>query len=94
MMWKKLTPNEARVMNIIGEVEGRTCILISHRVSALAGVPDRPIRLFVSKPSYIQDQAHINALHRVYEGACFQTFGPLTVASNLSSESLRATRSN
>ena len=43
----------------------------SEEVAALAGVPDRPVRLLVSQPSYIQNQAHINALHRVYEGTCF-----------------------
>jgi hypothetical protein len=40
-------------------------------VEALASCPDRPVRLLVSKPSYIQNQAHIDALHRAYEGVCF-----------------------
>ena len=43
----------------------------SEQVAVLATVPDRPVRLLVSKPSYIQNQAHINALHRAYEGVCF-----------------------
>jgi hypothetical protein len=43
----------------------------SREVEALATEPDRAIRLLVSKPSYIQNQAHINALHRAYEGVCF-----------------------
>ena len=45
--------------------------IFAEEVAALANVPDRPVRLFVSKPSYIQNQSHINALHRVYEGTCF-----------------------
>jgi hypothetical protein len=40
-------------------------------VERLAGVEERPVRLLVSKSSYIHDQAHIDALHRVYEGSCF-----------------------
>ena len=40
-------------------------------VEALATDPIGPVRLLVSKPSYIQNQAHINALHRVYEATCF-----------------------
>ena len=40
-------------------------------VAALATVADRPVRLLVSMPSYIQNQSHIDALHRVYEGTCF-----------------------
>ena len=43
----------------------------SQEVEALATVDDRPVRLFVSKPSYIQNRSHIDALHRVYEGVCF-----------------------
>jgi beta-galactosidase len=43
----------------------------AEEIEALATLPDRPVRLFVSKPSYIQNQAHINALHRAYEGTCF-----------------------
>lgn len=43
----------------------------SQEVEALASVPDRPLRILVSKPSYIQDQAHIDALHRTYEGSSF-----------------------
>lgn len=43
----------------------------SPEVEGLAGVEERPVRLLVSNPSYIQDQAHIDALHRVYEGTCF-----------------------
>ena len=40
-------------------------------VERLAAEPERPVRLFVSMPSYIHDQAHIDALHRIYEGTCF-----------------------
>ncbi len=43
----------------------------AEEVEALATCPDRPVRLLVSKPSYIQDQVHIDALHRAYEGTCF-----------------------
>ena len=43
----------------------------SQEVAALATVAEKPIRIFVSKPSYIQNRAHIDALHRVYEGVCF-----------------------
>lgn len=46
----------------------------SEEVEALATVGDRPVRIFVSKPSYIQNRAHIDALHRVYEGVCFHGF--------------------
>jgi len=40
-------------------------------ITALARTSDRPIRLLVSKPSYIQNQNHINALHRAHEATCF-----------------------
>ncbi len=40
-------------------------------VEALATEPIGPVRLLVSNPSYIQNQAHINALHRAYEATCF-----------------------
>ena len=43
----------------------------SREVEALASVDYKPVRIFVSKPSYIQNRAHIDALHRVYEGICF-----------------------
>lgn len=43
----------------------------AQEVEALASCPDRPVRILVSNPSYIQNQAHIDALHRVYEGTCF-----------------------
>jgi len=43
----------------------------SREVEALASVADKPVRIFVSKPSYIQNRAHIDALHRAYEGVCF-----------------------
>jgi hypothetical protein len=43
----------------------------AEEVEALAMVPERQIRLLVSNSSYIQNQAHINALHRIYEGSCF-----------------------
>jgi hypothetical protein len=43
----------------------------AEEVAAMASDTDRPVRLFVSKPSFIQNQAHISALHRAYEGACF-----------------------
>jgi hypothetical protein len=43
----------------------------SKEVEALASVDKKPVRLFVSKPSYIQNRSHIDALHRVYEGTCF-----------------------
>jgi hypothetical protein len=45
--------------------------VLADEVAALADAPARPIRLFVSKPSYIQSQLHIGALHRAYEAACF-----------------------
>jgi hypothetical protein len=45
--------------------------MFADEITALAKTPARPIRLFVSKPSYIQNQHHIAALHRAYEGACF-----------------------
>ncbi|PQJ27242.1 beta-galactosidase [Rubritalea profundi] len=44
----------------------------SREVEALASVDTKPVRLFVSKPSYIQNRSHIDALHRAYEGVCFQ----------------------
>jgi hypothetical protein len=43
----------------------------AEEVEALATGPNRPVRLLVSKPSYIQNQVHIDALHRAYEGTCF-----------------------
>ncbi len=46
----------------------------SQEVEALASVDKKPVRLFVSKPSYIQNRSHIDALHRVYEGVCFHGF--------------------
>lgn len=45
----------------------------SEEVSALAKPAARPIRILVSKPSYIQNQRHIEALHRTYEAACFHS---------------------
>ena len=46
----------------------------SKEVAALATVSEKPVRVFVSKPSYIQNRSHIDALHRVYEGVCFHGF--------------------
>lgn len=43
----------------------------AEEVEALATDPIGPIRILVSKPSYIQNQSHINALHRVYEATSF-----------------------
>ncbi|BAX78808.1 hypothetical protein ALGA_0414 [Labilibaculum antarcticum] len=43
----------------------------AEEVEALATDPIGPVRLLVSKPSFIQNQAHIDALHRVYEATCF-----------------------
>jgi len=43
----------------------------SEEVAALASVAEKPVRIFVSKPSYIHNRSHIDALHRVYEGVCF-----------------------
>jgi len=43
----------------------------SQEVEALASVDKKPVQIFVSKPSYIQNRSHIDALHRVYEGLCF-----------------------
>ena len=43
----------------------------AREVEALATVASRPVRLLVSQSSYVQNQAHINALHRAYEGSCF-----------------------
>lgn len=40
-------------------------------VEALATDPIGPVRILVSKPSYIHNQAHIDALHRIYEATCF-----------------------
>lgn len=40
-------------------------------VEALATDPIGPVRILVSKPSYIHNQAHIDALHRVYEATSF-----------------------
>ena len=45
--------------------------MFADEITALAKTPARPIGLFVSKPSYIQNQKHIGALHRAYEAACF-----------------------
>lgn len=44
---------------------------VAPEVERLAAAPARPLRLLVSMPSYIHDQSHIDALHRVYEGVCF-----------------------
>ena len=43
----------------------------SKEVTALAKPSARPIRILVSKPSYIQNQKHIASLHRIYEASCF-----------------------
>ena len=43
----------------------------SEEITQLSRPDKKPIRLFVSKPSYIQNQRHIAALHRAYEGLCF-----------------------
>lgn len=45
--------------------------MFADEITALANPTARPIRIFVSKPSYIQNQNHIAALHRTYEAACF-----------------------
>ncbi|MHC4501768.1 MAG: beta-galactosidase, partial [Planctomycetota bacterium] len=45
--------------------------MLADEVAALADTSARPIRLLVSKPSYIQSQLHIGALHRAYEAVCF-----------------------
>ncbi|TDI69615.1 MAG: hypothetical protein E2O86_05145 [Bacteroidetes bacterium] len=45
--------------------------MFADEITALANPPARPIGLFVSKPSYIQNQNHIATLHRAYESACF-----------------------
>ncbi len=45
--------------------------MFADEITALANPPARPIGLFVSKPSYIQNQSHIASLHRAYEAACF-----------------------
>jgi len=43
----------------------------AEELEALATEPIGPVRIFVSKPSFVQNQSHIDALHRVYEGTCF-----------------------
>jgi beta-galactosidase len=43
----------------------------ANEITTLANPPVRPVGLFVSKPSYIQNQNHIGALHRAYEAVCF-----------------------
>ncbi|MCV9386666.1 beta-galactosidase [Reichenbachiella ulvae] len=43
----------------------------SNEIASLAKPSARPIRLLVSKPSYIQNQKHIESLHRTYEASCF-----------------------
>jgi hypothetical protein len=43
----------------------------ANEIAALASVSHRPLRLLVSSSSYIQNRAHIHALHRVYEGSSF-----------------------
>jgi beta-galactosidase len=43
----------------------------SEEITALAKPTERPIQIFVSKPSYIQNQKHIESLHRAYEATCF-----------------------
>ncbi|MCP4311450.1 MAG: hypothetical protein GY790_09335 [Bacteroidetes bacterium] len=45
--------------------------MFADEITALANPAERPVGLFVSKPSYIQNQNHIGALHRAYEAACF-----------------------
>jgi len=45
--------------------------MFADEITALANPPARPIGLFVSKPSYIQNQGHIATLHRAYEATCF-----------------------
>lgn len=45
--------------------------MFADEITALANPPSKPIRLFVSNASYIQNQNHIAALHRAYEAACF-----------------------
>ncbi len=45
--------------------------MFADEITALANPSVRPIGLFVSKPSYIQNQNHIATLHRAYEAACF-----------------------
>jgi len=45
--------------------------MFAEEITALANPTALPIRIFVSKPSYIQNQNHIAALHRAYEAACF-----------------------
>ena len=45
--------------------------MFADEITALSRNPVRPVGLFVSKPSYIQNQNHIGALHRAYEAACF-----------------------
>ena len=45
--------------------------MFAGEVTALSRPKTRPVRLFVSIPSYIQNQRHIDALHRAYEASCF-----------------------
>jgi len=45
--------------------------MFAEEITALANPTDRPVKIFVSKPSYIQNQNHIAALHRTYEAVCF-----------------------
>ena len=45
--------------------------MLAREITALSRPPAKPVRLFVSPPSYIQDQRHIAALHRAYEAVCF-----------------------
>jgi len=45
--------------------------MFADEITALAHPSTRPVRLFVSMPSYIQNQRHIDALHRAYEAVCF-----------------------
>jgi hypothetical protein len=45
--------------------------IFSRDVEALSSPSSRPIRILISNSSYIHNQAHIIALHRVYEGSCF-----------------------
>lgn len=46
----------------------------SKQVEALATVKEKPLQILVSKPSYIHNRSHIDALHRTYEGTCFHSF--------------------
>lgn len=47
----------------------------TEEIRALATKVKRPIRLLVSNSSYIHNQNHINALHRIYEGTSFHSLG-------------------